>query len=97
MDGMLYKGTLPRVWKIEEVGDYSLLLSSDIPLDVKKTFILPNPTEDFIKEHGKTTYSTFTRYYETKIKEILHTPETLVVYFENKTPSWAKVGGEVIF
>lgn len=96
--GMLYRDIPPRIWKIEEIGDCSLILSSTAYyLNIKKTYILSNPTDSFIEEHGKHNYYDFNIKYGAKIKELLHTPETLVVYFENKTPSWAKVGGEVIF
>ena len=86
-----------KVWKIIEVGDYSLVLCSTEPIPAEIYTLLPNPTEDFILKHGRYDYGIFVKKYSLEPKEFLHTPETLILYFTNKVPEWAEVGMEVIY
>ena len=87
-----------KLWKIEEIGEYSLVLSSAEvdPLYDENILLLPNPTTDFIKQYGGHDYSTFLRKFGVDSKETLYTPETLIIYFKDSVPKWAKVGMEVI-
>ena len=86
-----------KVWKIIEVGDYSLVLCSIEPTPHEIYTLLPNPTEDFISKHGRYDYGIFVKKYSLEPKEFLHTPETLILYFTDKVPEWAEVGMEVIY
>jgi len=88
-----------RVWKVEEVGDYSILLYSTQapPKNSQYHCLLPNATNDFIAKHGKHDYSEFVDKFSVKVKDTIYTPETLILYFEDKVPYWAEVGMEVLF
>lgn len=85
-----------RVWKIEEIGECSLILSSTEQIPRKQGELLPNPGNDFIEKYGKHTYLNFTEKFLVEVKNSLYTPETLILYFD-KVPYWAKVGMEVLY
>ena len=85
-----------RLWKIEEIGEHSMILSFIFPLSTRK-ILLPNPNKDFQKEYGNMSYTKFEAAFGISIAETVHTPETVVVYFKDKVPDWAKVGMEVIY
>lgn len=88
--------SVKRVWRIEEVGDYSLLLSSAEEPPNKGSVLFPNATDSFVAEYGRYPYNKFLHKFSVIPKEVLHTPEQLVVYFQDKVPNWAKVGMEVV-
>lgn len=87
---MIEAGTANKVWKIEEVGDCSIVLISSRN-HFGTSIITPNPNMCDLSDYYKNEENILT-----KIKECIHTPETLVVYFEDKVPFWAKVGMEVL-
>jgi len=86
----------PRVWKIEEIGEHSIILSFILPLSNRK-ILLPNPDANFRKKYGIMSYMKFEAAFGIPVAEDVHTPETVVVYFKDKVPDWLKVGMEVIY
>ena len=87
---------MAKVWKIIERGDYSITISS-CDFTPCKTRILPNPNDSFIKKYGKHSMSLFRKCFELMAKDVLHTPEIVVLYFEDKVPNLAEEGMEVIY
>lgn len=87
-----------KVWKVEEIGKYSLILSSaEVEPPGKNELLMPNPTSDFITLYGGHDYLTFRKKFGVESKDNLYTPETLVVYLNSSVPEWVKVGMEVIY
>ena len=83
-----------RIWKIEEIGECSLeLVSDNFPVG---KLLLPQPNQSFANKYGYCNYTTFKKQFGTEVKEVLHTPETVVIYFEDKIPYWVEKGMEVI-
>lgn len=87
---------MTKLWEIVELGDYSMTLASTQVGD-NGCWCLPNPDDAFIAKYGKMEISQFRDCFELKVKEYLHNPETVILYFEDKVPEWAEVGMKVIY
>lgn len=87
---------MTKVWEIVEVEDYSMTLSST-EVEDNGYWCLPNPDDAFIAKYGRMEISQFRSRFELKVKECLHNPETVILYFEDKVPEWAEEGKKVIY
>ncbi len=70
----------PSLWRIEEIGDCTLVLSHTVISKSKDRYtILPNPDDGFIKKYGFNDYLSFAERFLEESKDAIYTPETLIL------------------
>lgn len=85
-----------EIWTIEEINDYSITLSKSTEFSEKEVIFAPNPDREFINRYCKMEYPDFIKNFAIKPKKTLHTPEMMIVYCDDKVPSWAKTGMKIL-